>query len=193
MFTPIDYPFAMEQHHNQLRNAERKRLVRQMQAGKGVTMANKSNQVMTIFQLLMNSTTNRTNPWRRAFYATVALALLLFGLWGTWQPAHADSLNVSCQPQALSSAILIANGNNTIDTLTLTPNCIYEFAAEHSNDNALPTITNRLTIEGNNATIRRAQNTAPFRLLLIAPDADDTPIILRKLKQMGLVYDAHKR
>lgn len=81
--------------------------------------------------------------------------------------AHAADIGVPCDPTALVQAVAAANASAEPDTLSLAPNCFYTLTAPADTtwDSGLPTIQGTLTINGNHATIGRAQNAPQFRLI----------------------------
>jgi len=119
----------------------------------------------------------------------IPLFLLLFALATTH--AQSGTAAIACDPAAFIAAITAANNNGVIDTITLSPACVYLFTEAHeiTNDddnpagNALPSIRNDapdldLTIVGNGATLRRAPNAPDFRLLRVDTQAE---LVLRDL------------
>lgn len=80
--------------------------------------------------------------------------------------------NVRCDPDALIVALSLANANNG-GSLSLAPRCTYTLTA-NSGGNGLPTITERITIQGNDARIVRAANAERFRFFEIAAGGDLT-------------------
>lgn len=82
-------------------------------------------------------------------------------------PAQAADANVPCDPAALVAAVSSANASPTEDTLSLTPDCVYTLTrpAVDLGEEGLPAISGKLTIRGNNATIRRAPDAPQFRLI----------------------------
>ena len=90
------------------------------------------------------------------------------------------SCTVECNVPALVSAIDDANANPDSSTINLDPGCTYTLTAVdnttvHSiggttfeyGDNGLPQITTPITINGNNATIMRADGAPNFRVFFI--------------------------
>jgi hypothetical protein len=82
-------------------------------------------------------------------------------------PANAAEFSVPCDPGALVTAVATANATPAPDTLTLTPNCVYTLTApaDATQDAGLPAINRPLTINGNHATIARAQTAPRFRII----------------------------
>ncbi|MFD0202415.1 MULTISPECIES: hypothetical protein [Saccharothrix] len=82
-------------------------------------------------------------------------------------PAHAAVIAVPCDAAALVDAVAAANAAPGEDTLTLTPNCVYTLTRPAVEEGAegLPRITGKLTVQGNDATIRRAPDAPQFRLI----------------------------
>jgi hypothetical protein len=100
------------------------------------------------------------------------------------QVAHAASAEVPCQHDSGERGLINAIHNATNgDVLSLAQGCIYTLT-DHDNsdpnlgDNGLPVISQRLTIEGNGATITRAQSASKFRIFEIASGGDLTLINL---------------
>jgi hypothetical protein len=96
---------------------------------------------------------------------TLLLALWLGGGWFA-PAAYADDYFAGCGPAALrlnqlKEGIEAANANTGLDTLTLSPNCLYHFVAplDLANESALPEITDDLLIRGRGATIQRDPDT----------------------------------
>lgn len=159
MFTPIHYSVAMEQHHDNLRNAERERQIRQAQ------------RVKSQF---------RQPPYAfRTLIVYLLLACLLLTL--TWQQAQAATIIVACTDgkgdiNSLIAAIEQANvSSNTPDTIELGQGCTYSFFRPvDDNFNALPPLKGRITINGNGATLQRFFDSAPTRFLFIDENATVT-------------------
>ena len=82
-------------------------------------------------------------------------------------PAHAADVDVPCDPAALVDAVASASASPAADTLALAPNCVYTLTkpAVDLGQEGLPSIRGKLTIHGNNATIRRAPDAPQFRLI----------------------------
>ncbi|MBE1610244.1 right-handed parallel beta-helix repeat-containing protein [Actinopolymorpha pittospori] len=83
------------------------------------------------------------------------------------QPKEAE---VPCDPDELIAAIVHANANRGA-RLKLEPKCRYTLTA-FQDDNGLPVITQRISIEGNGATIVRAANAEAFRIFNVASGGD---------------------
>jgi hypothetical protein len=74
---------------------------------------------------------------------------------------------------SLVSAITAANIAGGSNVVSLGRNCVYTLSAADNNwygPNGLPAISSTLTIEGNGATIQRAADAPPFRLLFVGAD-----------------------
>ncbi len=94
----------------------------------------------------------------------MALALLL----------SACTFNVSCDPLDLINKIHQANQTPNSDTLELAQGCNYELSwiEDMTNgNNGLPVIGTDMIINGNGATIRRAENADPFRIFQVGTKA----------------------
>jgi hypothetical protein len=98
--------------------------------------------------------------------------------------AHAASAEVPCQHDSGERGLINTIHNATKgDVLSLAQGCIYTLT-DHDNsdpnlgDNGLPVISQKLTIEGNGATITRAQSASKFRIFEIASGGDLTLINL---------------
>ena len=82
----------------------------------------------------------------------------------------ACTYDVPCDSFELVDTIIKANKNSTDDTLELAQGCTYELTwiEDMSNGhNGLPAILSNMTINGNGATIQRAENADHFRILQI--------------------------
>ncbi|MFD9889953.1 hypothetical protein ACFWY9_11485 [Amycolatopsis sp. NPDC059027] len=98
--------------------------------------------------------------------ATVALTAL--GTLTLGAPsAYAADIDVPCDPAALIREVIAANASADPDTLSLAPNCVYTLTtpADATWVAGLPAIRGKLTINGNHATIARAQDAPQFRLI----------------------------
>ena len=97
----------------------------------------------------------------------VPLLLLLAGA-----PAlHAATINVPASDEAaLIAAIDTANGNGEDDTIVLAAST-YTFTAANNPLNALPVVTTRITIQGNDAVVER-QGAPEFRLFEVGGSGD---------------------
>ena len=98
----------------------------------------------------------------------VALLLITACLASCNQPAE---INVACDVSDLIQAINTANANPDSTKLVLAANCTYPFTAADNQDgghggNALPLITTRITIEGNDAILQRVSG-PQYRFFLI--------------------------
>lgn len=108
----------------------------------------------------------------RAILGLVAATLLSSGT------ASAATFSASCSgttgdSASLVSAITAANTAGGSNVVSLGPNCVYTLSAANNHwygPNGLPAISSSLTIEGNGATIRRAADAPPFRLLFVGAD-----------------------
>jgi hypothetical protein len=130
----------------------------------------------------------------RTFLATVAVAAAMLALAAAG--ASAATFTVACSngvgsPSDLNAAVTSANSTTTADTIEITGTpCTFTYtavggpgAAGSGNDNALPIITNPLTINGHGAKIQRssASGTPNFRLLL----GNNTAVTLNDLTFSG--------
>ncbi|ALG15045.1 hypothetical protein [Kibdelosporangium phytohabitans] len=82
--------------------------------------------------------------------------------------AHAGTIDVPCDPDALIEAVHTANASYfEPDTLSLAANCVYTLTEPVPGRWAagLPAIEDTLTIDGNNATIRRLPDAPRFRII----------------------------
>lgn len=89
-------------------------------------------------------------------------------------PTYAAVFDINCgDVSGLINSINTANGNSEADTINLNvdnqANCIYllNTVNNHNNDdgpNGLPSIASDITINGNQATVRRAEGSDEFRL-----------------------------
>ncbi len=82
-------------------------------------------------------------------------------------PAQAADIDVPCDPGALVESVAAANASTAADTLSLAPNCVYTLTtpADVPSGTGLPAINGKLTINGNHATIGRAQDAPRFRII----------------------------
>lgn len=90
-----------------------------------------------------------------------------------------ESGRIPCDTTALITAIEAANGSDQDTILELTPGCIYLLTAVHNTTdgpNGLPSITGRITIRGNGATIARSgeEGTPDLRPFHVATGGDLT-------------------
>ncbi|MET8014320.1 hypothetical protein ABZU86_22685 [Streptomyces sp. NPDC005271] len=84
------------------------------------------------------------------------MAALILGMALAAIPTQALAAPVPCNVPALQAAIVAANGSPNGGTIDLAPNCVYSVTdAEAIGDNAMPIITNNITINGFNSTIQR--------------------------------------
>ncbi|MGW4059207.1 hypothetical protein ACWEGE_13050 [Amycolatopsis sp. NPDC004747] len=81
--------------------------------------------------------------------------------------AQASDIDVPCDPAALVQAVAAAGASTAADTLSLAPNCVYTLTspADSSSGTGLPAVNGKLTINGNHATIARAQDAPRFRII----------------------------
>ncbi|PSL57674.1 hypothetical protein B0I31_102653 [Saccharothrix carnea] len=107
----------------------------------------------------------KTGGWTAAPVATAVATLGALVLPAS--PAHAAVIAVPCDAAALVDAVAVADASPGEDTLTLTPNCVYTLTrpAVEGGSEGLPRIMGKLTIQGNDATIRRAPDAPQFRLI----------------------------
>jgi predicted outer membrane repeat protein len=96
--------------------------------------------------------------------------LLLISIYLT-SCSQAAVINVGCDVDDLIAAINSANANSDTTKLILDPNCTYAFQNKDNTDggqgpNALPTITTKIVVEGNNATLLRSTSFG-FRFFFI--------------------------
>jgi hypothetical protein len=110
--------------------------------------------------------------------AVLATSLVTVGLGSVpIQVAHAASGEVQCKVQELIETIKSAISG---DVLSLAEGCIYTLTDSYPprdpnlGDNGLPIITIKLTIEGNGATITRAQSAPKFRIFEVGQGGDLT-------------------
>jgi len=107
----------------------------------------------------------------------VLLACVLFALVMMPAPvAHAATITVPCDVNALINAITTANTNAGADTLELAASCTYTLTSVNNTDplgdNGLPQITSEITINARGATIQRNNASAPdFRFFQVASGA----------------------
>ncbi|MBK9125955.1 MAG: right-handed parallel beta-helix repeat-containing protein [Chloroflexi bacterium] len=100
--------------------------------------------------------------WSRLAAGFLVVSVLLVSF-----PAHAAVIDVACDTAELAAAINTANANAEADVINLATGCLYEFTAgDVSNpDTALPEIYSEIEINGNGATIARADGSPDFRLV----------------------------
>jgi VCBS repeat-containing protein/predicted outer membrane repeat protein len=113
--------------------------------------------------------------------ATVILLGLLLGP----APAYAAVFEVPCEEDAsaaLSAAVQAANDTPGHDIIRLEAGCTYTFSTAQSSNaygpNALPIITEALTIEGNGANLLRHYQADSFRFIYTAPYV---PLVIKDL------------
>jgi hypothetical protein len=122
-----------------------------------------------------DSNTSETLPYDRDSQARVLTELDL----GADEVEYCAALTfpyTAATATALKMAVTCANANASADTINLSGGT-YTFtsATALDSENALPTITSALTINGNGATIERASGaSANFRLIKVASTADVT-------------------
>jgi Fibronectin type III domain len=108
----------------------------------------------------------------------VGLLAIGGGLAATAQVVHAAP--IACDSASLVSAIAAANATVGGGTVTLPSGCTFTLATvnnETDGSNGLPDITNKVTINGNGATIARGSGAPDFRFFLVdeaAPGGDLT-------------------
>ncbi|WP_244199782.1 hypothetical protein [Amycolatopsis thailandensis] len=104
-------------------------------------------------------------PRSRRLIATAVTAMGTFAL--VAPPVQAAEIAVPCDTGALIQAIAEANSTTTPDTLSLAANCVYTLTAvaDAAHEAGLPAIREKLTINGNHATIARAKDAPQFRIL----------------------------
>ncbi|MBB5850346.1 hypothetical protein ACFQ05_42170 [Amycolatopsis umgeniensis] len=97
--------------------------------------------------------------------ATTVIALGAFAL--VAPPAQAAEVAVPCDAAALVQAVATASAGFGPNTLSLAANCVYTLtaAADAGQSAGLPLIRGKLTINGNHATIARAQDAPQFRII----------------------------
>ncbi len=109
----------------------------------------------------------------RSGFRAVVLALAGAGIAAFAGPASAAVIPVACDAAPngtnLRNAIVSANGTAAADTLDLAAGCTYTYTATSTTaGNALPQVTQPVTINGNGSTVQRTGATN-LRLLLINP------------------------
>lgn len=129
----------------------------------------------------------------------VLLACVLFALVMMPAPvAHAATITVPCDVNALINAITTANTNAGADTLELAANCVYTVTAVNNTGdrgtNAFPQITSDITLNGHTTTIQRSTNsgTPQFRFFEIRPNGKLTLNNLTFLNGMNDDFDANR-
>jgi predicted outer membrane repeat protein len=115
------------------------------------------------------------NAWLKIM-ALLALLVML-----SPRVAHAQVFNVPCDPAALTEAIKAANRTPGHDTILLAAGCTYSLsvpAGSGLHPSGLPSITDALTIEGNDARLERSADAAEeFRLIV----ASEVPLSITNL------------
>lgn len=104
---------------------------------------------------------------RRSLLSATTAVTALGALTLTVPPASAAETSVPCDAAALVTAVTAANASSEPDTLSLTPNCVYTLtsAADITWASGLPAIRGKLSINGNHATIGRAEDAPQFRII----------------------------
>src|SRR5688572_30954558 len=102
----------------------------------------------------------------------VLLIALFVAFIVTFSAQAQTTINVTCDTASLITAVNTANGTPEADTLNLAANCNYNFASAADldgtvGDSALPRVTTPIIINGNGATIARADGSPDFRLLYV--------------------------
>lgn len=105
---------------------------------------------------------------------TLALAALtaLVLLFTSASNVSARTLTVGCSVSDLKDAIETANGDTTPDVLDLASDCTYSLTDIDNSSpgpNGLPVISTDMTINGNNAMLKR-ESGVPFRVLQVEAD-----------------------
>ncbi len=111
---------------------------------------------------------------KRLLCGLLALALLLPVLVVGPRPHAARAAEFTpCNASDLITAITTADGNGEADTITLDAGCTYTLTSKQT-DAGLPNITSsdKLTINGNGATIERDSSSEEFRILYIDSGAE---------------------
>ncbi|MEW2260071.1 hypothetical protein [Streptomyces sp. NPDC047869] len=121
----------------------------------------------------MDAVSGVRRSWPGRLLAVVGLAAIA-GMLFPALPAYAGSTHVPCSVQALVKAISAANASPGADTLRLERKCTYRLLTPNNAGNGLPTITSRITIDGNGATITRARSAPDFRILHVGVAGDLT-------------------
>ena len=82
----------------------------------------------------------------------------------TPDPCTATEYNIAAGDNAtLIAAIECANLTRVPTTINLAPGAVYTFSNPYSSGSALPTITGHVTLDGNGATLTKANQTTPLR------------------------------
>ena len=108
-------------------------------------------------------------PQRPRPGVVAATAVTALGAFALAAPAASAAVSdVPCDSAALVQAVAAANATAESDTLSLTPNCVYTLttAVDGTYGSGLPMIKGTLTVNGNNATIARAQDAPQFRIFM---------------------------
>ncbi len=113
--------------------------------------------------------------WRRALVFLLGVALV--AVWPAQAPAAdftAACTGTTGDVTSLKNAITQANATPAIaDTVALGPGCLYELTVEDNfwyGPNGLPPIASDITIDGNGATIARADSSPKFRFFFVGAD-----------------------
>ncbi|MEU6890578.1 hypothetical protein ABZ934_02045 [Streptomyces sp. NPDC046557] len=106
---------------------------------------------------------------RLVLAGSAVVASLGLGIAAVPAVAQPLTLNVRCGDIAgLITAVTQANSNPDGGTISLAHRCVYRFTAGIG-DSALPPITSRVTIKGEDSTLMRSTVVPGFRLLNVAP------------------------
>lgn len=108
------------------------------------------------------------SPRSRRRVAPAVMAVTALGTFAlAAPPAQAEEIAVPCDSAALVQAVAAATATPEPDTLSLTPNCVYTLTApaDVTSNTGLPIIRGKLTLNGNHATIGRAKEAPPFRIM----------------------------
>ncbi|MFN8490692.1 MAG: choice-of-anchor Q domain-containing protein [Caldilineaceae bacterium] len=136
-------------------------------------LLNRLTQFTCVLQTYLGSRIHQ--PWRIHRLWTPSSALLLLFVFTLWfsRAARAETITLPCDPNAavnrqrLNDAITTANSTALSDTIVLSTNCFYWFDKPLVGNgvDALPVISQPLTIEGNNSVIGPYANAQPLRVL----------------------------
>jgi hypothetical protein len=100
----------------------------------------------------------------------------------TAQVAHAAA--ISCTTSSLISAIKTANSTSGGGTVTLPTGCTFKLTTVNNTvqgSNGLPVITNKVTVNGNGATITRSSGAPNFRFFFVSSVAPGGNLTLNSL------------
>lgn len=108
--------------------------------------------------------------WLRKALCVSVVAVGL--VWSIVPPAHAATIPVGCSVSELITAINTANATPEADTLELSTGCLYALTAvnntgETYGPNGLPVVVGDLTLNGNGATLTRAEGAPRLRFFQI--------------------------